>query len=216
MDPVESQLWAEVKGNDPVAAKRARDEIVRRYMPIAGKASCRAARNRPFDRDDARQEAVIGLLQAIRDYDPSYGKSFGQYCVMRVTGSVMDAQRKFLRTRRSGFRPHVSLNAVAYTSEMSGNEVEFNLGDDDKNLEKVDTKDLVGMLMRSMSELQKRILRHKYWEGMMVNDISKSIGCCTVYIWREHSLAMRAMLGILQRVGCVPVDNSSSARSNAS
>jgi DNA-directed RNA polymerase specialized sigma subunit len=51
-----------------------------------------------LEREDERQEALIGLLQACRDFDPARG-SFGAIATIRVRSRVSTARAKAHNTR---------------------------------------------------------------------------------------------------------------------
>jgi RNA polymerase sigma factor for flagellar operon FliA len=46
------------------------------------------------DQDDLNSAGLIGLLQALRNYDPSSGNSFETYARLRVRGAMLDELRR--------------------------------------------------------------------------------------------------------------------------
>ena len=44
--------------------------------------------------DDLKQHGYIGLLEAIKRYNPSYGIKFETYATIRIQGAILDAKRK--------------------------------------------------------------------------------------------------------------------------
>lgn len=57
--------------------------LVRKWSPLATTIS-REFFHPTLDRDDLRQEALIGLMGAVRTYDPSYGTRFGAFAAMCI------------------------------------------------------------------------------------------------------------------------------------
>ena len=62
-----------------VAPGPARDRLVQRYMPLIGSIARTYAGTRNVDRGELMQEGVVGLLRALRRYDPEIGTSFWAY-----------------------------------------------------------------------------------------------------------------------------------------
>lgn len=54
-----------------------------------------------IDRDDLFQEGALGLLDAVRKFDPKFGASFKTYAERRIMGSALDYLRKQDWTPRS-------------------------------------------------------------------------------------------------------------------
>jgi RNA polymerase sporulation-specific sigma factor len=87
------------QGGDDLALRT----LVARYLPVA-----RRAGRRWFlvggDRDDVEQEALIGLCEAVRDYDPGQGTSFRSFAELCVSRQVLTAVRRATRHK------HLPLN----------------------------------------------------------------------------------------------------------
>jgi RNA polymerase sigma-B factor len=65
----------------------ARDELVRRFLPLARKLALRYVRaSEPLD--DLVQVATLGLLGAIDRFDPERGKSFSSFAVPTILGEL--------------------------------------------------------------------------------------------------------------------------------
>jgi RNA polymerase sigma factor (sigma-70 family) len=57
----------------------ARDRLVQRYMPLIGSVARTYVGTRNVSRTELMQEGVVGLLRALRRYDPELGASFWAY-----------------------------------------------------------------------------------------------------------------------------------------
>lgn len=64
-----------------------RDEIVRAWMPMAGRLA-RQYRNRGESLEDLTQVAHLGLVKAVGRYDPSLGSAFESYAVPTIVGEI--------------------------------------------------------------------------------------------------------------------------------
>ena len=95
------RLFARLRtGFDP----RAREELVRRYMPLAGKLASRYMNPyEPFD--DLLQVASLGLLGAIDRFDAERGVGFPSFAIPTILGEL---KRYF---RSTGWSAHVPRGA---------------------------------------------------------------------------------------------------------
>ncbi len=78
----------------------AREALVERFLPLAGKLAARYRRG-PEPLDDLRQVASLGLLKAIDRYDPARGTAFSSFAVPTILGEL---RRHF---RDTGWAIHV-------------------------------------------------------------------------------------------------------------
>jgi RNA polymerase sigma-B factor len=76
-------------------SERVREELVRRFMPLARSLAMRY-RRQTESVDDLVQVANLGLVKAIDGFDPERGKPFGAYAVPTILGEL-----------RRHFRDHV-------------------------------------------------------------------------------------------------------------
>jgi RNA polymerase sigma-B factor len=82
----------------------ARDELVRRYLPLARRLAARYQNpHEPFD--DLVQVANLGLLHAVDRFDPERGVPFGAYATPTILGEL---KRHF---RNTGWAAHVPRSA---------------------------------------------------------------------------------------------------------
>ena len=95
------------QGGDDLALRT----LVARYLPVA-----RRAGRRWFlaggDRDDVEQEALIGLCEAVRDYDPEQGTSFRSFAELCVSRQVLTAVRGATRHKHLPLNRSVPLTPV--------------------------------------------------------------------------------------------------------
>src|SRR5262244_2508631 len=66
--------------------------LVQQYLPLVSSLLGRLAMTLPdhVDHDDLQSAGLVGLLHAVRNYDPSSGNSFETYARVRVRGAMLD------------------------------------------------------------------------------------------------------------------------------
>jgi RNA polymerase sigma factor for flagellar operon FliA len=72
------------------------NDLVQQYLPLVGAILGRLTMTLPdhVDHDDLRSAGLVGLLQALRNYDPASGNSFETYARVRVRGAMLDELRR--------------------------------------------------------------------------------------------------------------------------
>ena len=70
--------------------------LVQKYIPLVSAVMGRLAMTLPehVDHDDLYSAGLIGLLQALRNYNPACGNSFETYARVRVRGAMLDELRR--------------------------------------------------------------------------------------------------------------------------
>ncbi len=91
--PSAQELWHRYHQKDDSPAENA---LVEQYLPLVRSALGRLAMTLPdhVDQDDLNSAGLMGLLQALRNYDPSSGNSFETYARLRVRGAMLDELRR--------------------------------------------------------------------------------------------------------------------------
>jgi RNA polymerase sigma factor for flagellar operon FliA len=70
--------------------------LIEKFLPLVSSAVARLAMTLPdhVDHDDLYSVGLVGLLQALRNFDPACGASFETYARMRVRGAMLDELRR--------------------------------------------------------------------------------------------------------------------------
>ncbi len=127
--------------------------------------------------EDLIQEGMIGLLSAIRQFDPNSGASFrafAEHCIrMRLLSAVKSASRK----------KHLPLNdglSLEQLSEDSGSQLSatpefFRQDPEDLVLARESKEELYAVLSRCLSKLENRVLSY-YLDGLSYREIAGVLG----------------------------------------
>lgn len=97
---VEQLLRRAAHTDDVVERERLWDEVVLLTMPVARSVALRY-RQRGESIEDLTQVAYLGLVKAVRGFDPDHGSSFLSYAVPSITGEV----RRWFRDKGWDIRP---------------------------------------------------------------------------------------------------------------
>lgn len=91
--PTAQELWQRYHRRADTDIENA---LVEKYLPLVASVMGRLAMTLPdhVDQDDLYSVGLIGLLQAMRHYDPSCGSSFETYARVRVRGAMLDELRR--------------------------------------------------------------------------------------------------------------------------
>ena len=114
MQPMEESLYSRAKSGEEAALAA----LITRMMPAIrkGAAACVAP---GLDYEDAVQEGLIGLFNAVRGYDPAQGARFSAYAAACILHAQRDARRRALRKKHAPLNFSVPLPAeLALASAM--------------------------------------------------------------------------------------------------
>jgi RNA polymerase sigma-B factor len=99
------------------------DALAKRFMPLARSVAARYARSgEPLD--DLVQVAAVGLLKAIKRFDPDRGLAFSSFAVPTMTGEL----RRHFRDRGWAVRPPRGLQEAALQVSKTTDELTRRLG----------------------------------------------------------------------------------------
>jgi RNA polymerase sigma-B factor len=116
----EHVLFVRVRNGDGEAA---REEAVRRYLPLARSLAARYRRSgEPIE--DLEQVAYIGLLNAVDRFDPGRGIAFSSFAVPTILGEL----RRYFRDRTWAMRVPRKLQELSLRIERARDELTSALG----------------------------------------------------------------------------------------
>jgi RNA polymerase sigma factor FliA len=92
-NPTAQDLWRRYHKRADADAENA---LIEQYLPLVSSIVARLGMTLPehVDHGDLYSSGLVGLLQALRNYDPACGASFETYARTRVRGAMLDELRK--------------------------------------------------------------------------------------------------------------------------
>lgn len=92
VDPATMQMWREYKRTEDVIL---RNQLLEKYLPLVRYLAERMLAKLPqnINVEDLQSAGVLGLLDAVRGFDPERGVKFETYCSTRIRGSILDELR---------------------------------------------------------------------------------------------------------------------------
>lgn len=74
----------------------AEDDLVQKHLPLVRQVVGRLAMSLPahVDQDDLYSSGLVGLLNAVRNFDPQGGSTFESYARVRIRGAIFDELRR--------------------------------------------------------------------------------------------------------------------------
>jgi RNA polymerase sigma factor for flagellar operon FliA len=116
-DPWRSRWWT----SELAKLKPKEAELIEQYLPFVKNVVGRLALSLPshVDLDDLYSAGLVGLLNAVRNYDPTAGSSFESYARVRIRGSIFDELRRLDWVPRSVHDKARKVQAVIQQIEQS-------------------------------------------------------------------------------------------------
>lgn len=132
ISPVEerSHLHQEVKDryHQIVPGSTAEEELVKQHLPLVKTVVGRVAMTLPshVEVDDLYSAGLVGLLNAVRNFDPRGGSSFETYARVRIRGAILDELRRLDWVPRSVHSKARKVQAVIQELEQAKGEMPTN------------------------------------------------------------------------------------------
>jgi RNA polymerase sigma factor for flagellar operon FliA len=94
--PLAQELWQRYHKQSSDSRGDTENSLVQKYLPLVSAVVNRLAMTLPehVDHDDLYSVGLIGLLQALRNYNPTCGTSFETYARVRIRGAMLDELRR--------------------------------------------------------------------------------------------------------------------------
>jgi len=113
-----SEMWR--RYNTTGCGSSAENELVQRYLPLVKNIVGRLAMSLPphVDQEDLYSAGLVGLLNALRRFDPKAGSTFESYARVRIRGSVFDELRRLNWAPRSVYDKARKVEEVLHRVEQ--------------------------------------------------------------------------------------------------
>jgi RNA polymerase sigma factor for flagellar operon FliA len=159
---------------------------------VAGKYANRKAL--AADWDDVHADAMIGVLDAIRKFDPARSLTQKAYVFLRARGAAIDGIRQRSYTPRSAQgkrREPLSLNMLL--ESVVNDEAPWEPGTIDGGYAEVDAAMTVPYLLAVLSRRSRFVIEAYYLAGRSLADIGAELGVTEARISQIHTQALRRM-----------------------
>lgn len=160
----DEELCCKAASGDRVAE----ESLVVRYMRLA------RACARPYflaggDSEDLLQEAMVGLLKAIREYNPSRDVAFRTFAEVCVKNRIRSAVTAAARDKHVPLNHSVSMEDQPLLGSVQGTDPE------ELFISKEEEAERLNFLNRKLSPLEQRILS-LYLHGFSYREIGEQVG----------------------------------------
>lgn len=131
------------------------------------------------DAEDLRQEALIGLFKAARDFRPEVGASFRSFAELCITRQLVSAVKAATRKKHAALNTYVSL--VGSDTRGADLDYDFAISDDyslnpeDEVVGRDAARELRATIQSLLSAMELEVLE-LYVEGMSYAEISRALG----------------------------------------
>lgn len=152
----------------------AEDALARRYVRLVRICA------RPYfliggDSEDLLQEGMLGLLMAMREYDPGKGASFHTYAETCIRNRIQSAIRSASRKKHAPLNDGVSLDYVLSDESQSLGDQFISRSPEEQVLARETEKELISASAERLSDLEARILS-LYLDGLSYQEMAAETG----------------------------------------
>ena len=127
------------------------------------------------DSEDLIQEGMLGLLSAIREYDPEKGASFKTYAEVCIHNRIQSAIRSAGRKKHAPLNDGIPLDDVLSDESKSQGAQYFQRSPEEQVLARETEKEFSSIYSRCLSRFEAGIL-DLYLDGLSYQEIAVSIG----------------------------------------
>lgn len=150
--------------------KGAEEELAQRYIRLVRICS------RPFflsggDSEDLIQEGMLGLLSAIREFDPQKGASFKTYAEICIRNRIQSAIRSASRKKHAPLNDGVSLDEVLSDETQSLGTQYFQRSPEEQVLARETENEFITAYSQRLSRFESQILS-LYLEGLSYQEMA--------------------------------------------
>jgi len=147
---------------------------------------------------DVYADASIGVLNAIRHFDPARSLTQRAYVFIRARGAAIDG----IRQRGYKSRKDVDTRHVPLSLDMLRNDVDdggdgLDLGTIEHGYDEVDAAVTVPLLLVHLSRRRRFVIEAYYLAGRSMADIGAELGVTESRVCQIHVQALRQMRAIL-------------------
>lgn len=160
---------------------------------VAGKYASRTALAAEWD--DVHADASVGILDAIRKFDPARSITQKAYVFIRARGAAIDGIRqRGYRTRSGSMREPMSLDALL---DAVDGESPWEPSMIERGYARIEVAETVSLLLARLSRRPRFVIEAYYLADRTLADIARELGVTESRISQIHTLALRQMRAML-------------------
>ena len=169
--PSDEELCARAREGGNAGGSEAEQELARRYLSTVRSVT------RPYylaggDSEDLTQEGMIGLLMAIRQFDPDREAKFRTFAVRCIRNRMLNVIKAASRQKHQPLEDYISLTDGLMPDGQDALSV---AGPEDEFLNREADREWRGQLETLLSPLENRVLGD-YLDGLSYRDIAHRTG----------------------------------------
>ena len=178
---VEKDLWLQYKNQADLDSRR---QLIEQYQPLVVKALSPWRGGNEAILMDLVQEGIIGLIEAVENFQPERGVAFSLYAIHRIRGRMLNYLEKENKTVQV---------ALADTLTDSAPSV----------AETVERSFLVDQLHSAMGRLpskERLALNGMFFEGQEPRQVASALQISPSHLYRLQQQGIRRVRGMLSRL----------------
>lgn len=127
------------------------------------------------DSEDLIQEGMLGLLSAIREFDPAKGASFKTFAETCIHNRIQSAIRNAARKKHAPLNDGIPLDDVLSDESQTLGTQFFQRSPEEQVLARETEKEFISAYSRRLSKLETEIL-HLFLSGLSYHEIAAAVG----------------------------------------
>jgi len=171
-----------------------------KYAPIARWIAHKYANGRSLAAEwaDVYADASIGVLAAIRHFDPTRSLTQRAYVFIRARGAAIDGIRqRGYKTRKDVDTRRVPLSLDMLRDDVDDGGAGWDLGENDRGYDEVDAAETIPLLLVQLSRRPRFVIEAYYLAGRTLADIARELGVTESRVSQIHTQALRQMRATL-------------------
>lgn len=193
-----------VKSGDPAALEEVINHgkgIIQHFASIYGNG---------LDRDDLYQTGVMGLLHAVRTFEPNHGAAFSTWAASCIISEI----RHYVRKERAFLNTNFDSDETENSAYTDKSEIE---GENAKQYDRaksfhldIEDKIMLEQATEKLGQLQRNVIDALYFKGMTQQQTADELGITQRRVSRLKSASLKLMRELLNPASFHLIDSKQS------
>lgn len=193
--------------NDVAALQQTDRATVVQFLPLVERVAKRVARRLPrsVPLDDLVGAGSLGLIDAVKRFDPARAPSFSAYAELRIRGAILDHLRALdwlPRSMRASVKRGESDAAVIAIDDRAGPGCDgfaANQPSAPTMLEQREVRERLSAAIAALPERTRRVLALYYVDELTLKEVGQVLGVTESRACQLHGEAVLRLKGAMQR-----------------